>query len=508
MATKTRRPRYRKHRRHSRNLRDFLADMAEKWSGEETEIDVDAVGSDVLALGDTPDVAGPFTLRGAPPVGFPRNADNTAKPFWIAVDESDNATVYTSRNALAAQRGAVELASWDLSPDMTSLTGVAAAINTTDAGTTVATLGTPLAISAVTNGADTLTRVGHGFAVDDGPYYIAQSGGAVPGGLAATTPYWIAAIPTADTFKLAASLGGAAINLTDDGSGTLTLVPVNIDLSLNVLKKTAHGLTTGQLVRVSTDGALPTGLLAATNYWAIAVSANVLAFASSLANANAGTKIDLTATGSGTTTVVLCNIDTTLDTYHAVAHGFATGDGPVRATTGTTLPTGVAAATDYWIVRVDADNLKLADTEAHALAGTNIIDITAIGAGTQTITLAGADVTEDSLRVVAHGMATGDGPVQVSTNGALPTGLLAATDYYVIRLSADYFALATSRANALAGTKINLTGIGSGTHQLVRALTIGKDLSADGLLQWLAQGVTQQAMRESDVADVDVVFAA
>ena len=77
--------------------------------------------------------------------------------------------------------------------------------------------------------------------------------------------------------------------------------------------------------------------------------------------------------------------DSTTDQLHSVAHGLNTGDGPVRTTnTGGALPTGLAAATDYYVIKVDADNFKLATSLANALAGT-AIDITANGTGTQTL---------------------------------------------------------------------------------------------------------------------------
>lgn len=49
------------------------------------------------------------------------------------------------------------------------------------------------------------------------------------------------------------------------------------------------------------DGTLPTGLSAATTYWAIVVDANTFKLASSLANALVGTQIDLTTNNSGVT---------------------------------------------------------------------------------------------------------------------------------------------------------------------------------------------------------------
>lgn len=67
----------------------------------------------------------------------------------------------------------------------------------------------------------------------------------------------------------------------------------------------------------------------------------------------------------------------------------------------------------------------------------------------------------------AHGLNTGDGPVWVSNSGgALPAGLVASTDYYVIKIDANTFYLATSLANALAGTNLLITTDGTGTQTL------------------------------------------
>jgi hypothetical protein len=77
------------------------------------------------------------------------------------------------------------------------------------------------------------------------------------------------------------------------------------------------------------------------------------------------------------------------------------------------------------------------------------------------------EADDNLLTKVAHGLLTGDGPVRVANSGgALPTGLAAATDYYVIKADADTFSLATTRENAWAGTAIDLTGDGSGTQTL------------------------------------------
>ena len=74
------------------------------------------------------------------------------------------------------------------------------------------------------------------------------------------------------------------------------------------------------------------------------------------------------------------------------------------------------------------------------------------------------DVTADAIYEVGHNLKTGM-IVQVSNSGgALPTGLSAATDYYVIIIDADNYKLATSLVNATAGTGVSLTTGGGGTH--------------------------------------------
>lgn len=58
----------------------------------------------------------------------------------------------------------------------------------------------------------------------------------------------------------------------------------------------------------------------------------------------------------------------------------------VRFTTTTTLPTGLVAGTDYWLIRVSATTARVATTFANAIAGTAIA-FTDAGTGTHTVTL-------------------------------------------------------------------------------------------------------------------------
>ena len=75
-----------------------------------------------------------------------------------------------------------------------------------------------------------------------------------------------------------------------------------------------------------------------------------------------------------------------------------------------------------------------------------------------------ADDTTSEFTTTGHGFQTGDGPVWTSeVGGALPTGLVASTNYWVIKIDANTYQLASSLANALAGTFITISTNGSGT---------------------------------------------
>jgi len=76
------------------------------------------------------------------------------------------------------------------------------------------------------------------------------------------------------------------------------------------------------------------------------------------------------------------------------------------------------------------------------------------------------DFANNELDLTGHGLEDGDGPLQLTTTGTLPTGLSTLTDYYVIKAGDDAIQLATSLVNAMAGTAVTFSDIGAGTHTL------------------------------------------
>jgi hypothetical protein len=94
------------------------------------------------------------------------------------------------------------------------------------------------------------------------------------------------------------------------------------------------------------------------------------------------------------------------------------------------------------------------------------------------------DIVNDRFLYVNHGLSTGLA-VNVSTSGTLPSPLVAGTDYFVIKMSADYFKLALTLADAEAGNVILINSAGSGNHTFTpKALNANKlkgQASNDGL---------------------------
>lgn len=83
-----------------------------------------------------------------------------------------------------------------------------------------------------------------------------------------------------------------------------------------------------------------------------------------------------------------------------------------------------------------------------------------------------ATFSTSTFTLTAHGLFTGDGPLRPSnTGGALPAGLNAATNYWVIKIDANTFKLATSAANAFAGTNVTITDNGTGQQTLTAQVT-------------------------------------
>lgn len=85
----------------------------------------------------------------------------------------------------------------------------------------------------------------------------------------------------------------------------------------------------------------------------------------------------------------------------------------------------------------------------------------------------------------AHGLAA-DTPVAFSTDGTLPTGIVAGTVYYVRNPAADTYEVSATAG----GSSINTSGSESGTHQVVSNPNKGNALS--DVTKWVRTGPTNR----------------
>lgn len=129
----------------------------------------------------------------------------------------------------------------------------------------------------------------------------------------------------------------------------------------------------------------------------------------------------------------------------------------------------------------------------------------------KTFTDADINNADDEITITAHPYVTGT-KVALTTDGGLPTGL-SATNYWVIVVDANTIKLASSLANAVAGTAVATADDGSGTHTLTAATSAGNtaklQVSNDGT-NWTDLGsysVTIATTAGSTTWDVGAVSA-
>lgn len=338
-------------------------------------------------------------------------------------------------------------------------------------------------------------------------------------------------------------------------TGAKTFVDANVTTGTGNIAITGHGYETADVIRLTTTGTLPSAYALSTDYFVIKVDADNIKLASSLTNAYAGTAITGgTAAGGGNHTVTpknwslksddhasysssqsnwtrqdtpagcaRINEDYTLDaplaqptaepsyTLYCVfniakANQYVYAPITARLTcgiygrqngtwnylqgnftiTGSTSGTISTATSRDYVVHTRTDRgftiQSTALTVASAPADTDFSNGARVNLSWQrplnygvigydiyrktNKTFLDANVTPgtDTIAITSHTYATTD-PVTLTTTGVLPAGLALATTYYVIKVDANNIKLASSAANATAGTAVDITAAaGGGTH--------------------------------------------
>ena len=125
------------------------------------------------------------------------------------------------------------------------------------------------------------------------------------------------------------------------------------------------------------------------------------------AGANAGQTFTATfgdfETVRDSKTVAAADVTTADDTLTITGHGYATGLRVVYTAEGGTAATGLTDGTSYYVIKVDANTIKLAASEEHALADSpTAIGLTGAGNDAQKITKYGSfggDIDKDAIKI-------------------------------------------------------------------------------------------------------------
>ena len=215
-----------------------------------------------------------------------------------------------------------------------------------------------------------------------------------------------------------------------------TITQANINETTNVFTVTGHNMRTGTKLTYTSNGTNIVhsgGTLAdSTAVFVIRVDDNTFKIASSLSNANAGTALDITNDGNDSNSFVG-------DTAAATA----------------TISGGIV--TGFTITNVGSDYQSAPSVTIAAPSGTGNLNLTSSSV---------LIVADDEIVVPAAfyaAISTGESVTYAQGGSGAQADLTDGTVYYLIKSgTANKISLATSAANALAGTKIDLTAVASG----------------------------------------------
>jgi len=230
-------------------------------------------------------------------------------------------------------------------------------------------------------------------------------------------------------------------DITISGAATITIA------TPGVVTLTNHNLNAYDTIKFSTNGTLPTGIVAGTTYYISASGLTADAF--QISATRGGASIATTGSSSGTHTVTRvykAGAKFGWLTYDDILYGCNAFD-PMFTWNGREMIEYVSNPRGN-ILEVYEDRMYV--------SGVNTGDVEA---GTCTMTIASPAVVTKT----AHGLRAGN-KIVFTTTGTLPTGVIAGREYYVIStsLTADTFQFSASPS----GTAVNTSGSQTGTHTL------------------------------------------
>ena len=381
-----------------------------------------------------------------------------------------------------------------------------------------------VATSAVNASNDQITITDHGFVANQEVFYEANGGTAIAG-LTDETLFFVKTVASANAFTVSATAGGALIDITGTGNNAQTFSGTSTK-AFTITEAFGESTNSGSSCTVTRP---PINFVGAAPH----IDANILGITSAeslggldnITAVNVGTSTTLggidyvggnTYHGSAPTvtipaptvrTIATAKVTTASDSIEITGHNMRTGTSLTYQDGGGTALAGLTDNTEYFVIRVDEDNIKLGSSLSNAQSGTAItltgtgnnaqtlegtqatatatisggkvtgITVTNVGSDYQTlpsITVAAPagtgslDLTDGAVLVAADDeivvssgfygvISTGEAVTYADGGGTAPTGLVDTTVYFIIKSgTANKISLASTYANAVAGTKITL----------------------------------------------------
>ncbi len=271
-----------------------------------------------------------------------------------------------------------------------------------------------VATSSVNASNERITITAHGYTANTPLTYSAEGGTAIAG-LTDGQIVFVKTVHDANTIDVSATEGGAVIDLTGTGNNSQTFVGetnTGITLTANFGGSTESGVA-ATVSRPPIDGhggAIDTNVLGIDEGESVAGVDNVTDIAVSEDGARYVQAPTITVAGPTARTLATANVSLANDTFTLTNHNMRTGTKlTYDSQGGTNLAQNsgnIADSTALFVIRVDADTIKLATNLTNAEAGT-AIDFTGgssnVGNNSQTLT----GDTATATATVSGGVVTG-----------------------------------------------------------------------------------------------------
>ena len=271
-----------------------------------------------------------------------------------------------------------------------------------------------VATSSVNASNERITITAHGYTANTPLTYSAEGGTAIAG-LTDGQIVFVKTVHDANTIDVSATEGGSVINLTGTGNNSQTFVGetnTGITLTSNFGGSTESGVA-ATVSRPPIDGhggAIDANVLGIDEGESVAGVDNVTDIAVSEDGARYVQAPTITVAGPTARTLATANVSLANDTFTLTNHNMRTGTKlTYDSQGGTNLAQNsgnIADSTALFVIRVDADTIKLASNLTNAEAGT-AIDFTGgssnVGNNSQTLT----GDTATATATVSGGVVTG-----------------------------------------------------------------------------------------------------